>query len=479
MNTTVKEIDSSRIELHREGKQFSGIKISPTGRPDIWNLRGGDSHDTAWIFRDGIINEWQVEGRFEHHGRYCIGSYFEGERLSTCITDGKLSITGLRKIISALKHIFRTEQIPSSFDAASIFLLTDGSVLMLSSSLAEKQRLCFSDDELLLNYDYFKHPKLTGMSGIVYSCALLAYIVLTNRHPFIDRHSQERNSIEEIRDRMRRSEFVPLSLMKPAVLKDTAGYIDGILKQDTSYSDLDKLYDLLKALDAHPAPALSQTEIEQRKSRARRLERRIHRNGKRRRFIRRHSVSLGIAGILLVAAVILTVSVVNKASIPPPIRGLEPVQVVRLFYESINDLDHTTMEACTINGAGKNYIDSAVRLTVISRVTKAYSLDRPSPYIAVQEWIDSGFPDLNQGQFVFGAANISIRKTGDTEFLVQYIFAQPATVDIKEDPSGVHVVLSERTDRVKIERKKEDYRISSIESEEMREIKSFRELKNE
>ncbi len=480
MNSTVDRIDSTRIELQRKGRLYTGIKISPGSRPDIWNLRTGNTRDTAWIYRDGSIEEWPVEGYIENQGRYCIGPRFDGERFSRYITSARLDLPCLRKVLYALMQISTVKEEPGYFDPSSVFLLSDGAVLVLSSSLAEKQRRCFSEEELLQNYELFKHPDMkAGAAALVYSFALLAYIVVTGEHPFLDRPLSAKDIGEELRERMRRSEFVPLSLMSPEAYGEATLYIDSILEGSEDNPDVAGLYEFLSEMETEPAPILSQADILRMSRRARGRKTRINRKIFLRRFFRRYKISLAIAGILLAVGTILTANIMQKASLPPPTRGLEAEQVVRLFYECMNRLDHETMEACTSNGAGSRYIESVVRLTVITRVTKAYSVGGPPPFLSAREWIDSGLPPLERGQFVFGTADISLRETADGEFLVRYIFAQPAAADMEEQEESIRIVLSEHTERVRIRGDKEDNRIYSMETEEIREIDSFRKLKNE
>jgi len=278
---------------------------------------------------------------------------------------------------------------------------------------------------------------------------------------------------------MRRSEFVPLYLVKPEAYKEAVLYIDSVLDRSRDNPDVSRLLELLRKIETEHGPVLSRAELLHTSRLARVRKRRINRNFFLRRFFRRHKISLGIAGILLVIGTLLTANILQKASLPPPTRGLKPEQVVRLFYESMNRLDHETMEACTTNGAGSRYIESTVRLTVITRVTKAYSVGGPPSFLSTREWIDSGLPPLERGQFVFGTSDISLRKTAEGEFLVRYIFAQPAEADLEEEGESIRIALSEHTERVRLRLDKEDYRIYSIEAEAIREIDSIRDLENE
>lgn len=487
MNSTIKPIDSCRIKLYRDAKEYTGIKISPGSRPDIWNHRSGSTWDTGWIYRDGEISEWMPEGHVEYQGRYCIGPGFDGERLSHIIDSNNLDLITIRKAVLACSAINTQKQKIDLFDAASIFLLIDGGVLVLSSSLSKKQRLCRTDAELTRDFEKLKHPDLQNEQGLVYSFSLLAYIVLTGRHPFIDnpnktpfekKNRNDEEAEEEIREQIRRREFVRLNLMKPGISEEASAYLDSVLDGSREKTSLPELLVNLQKIDSTPGPPLSSVEIQRREALAARRERQIRRVRSARRFFRNYTAHLLIAGIIIIAGSALTINILQKASMPSPTRGLEPEQIVQLFYESMNRLDHDTMEACVSDGAGKNYIEAAVRLTVISRVSAAYSVGGPPPFISAQEWVDSGLPPLKRGQFIFGAADLSLEKTGELEFRARYFFAQPSGGDTEESES-MQIRITEHTELVQLTRKDEDYRIYSIEPEKMREIESFRELKKE
>jgi hypothetical protein len=489
MNSTINPIDSCRITLHRDAKQYTGLKISPGSRPDIYNLRSDSTWDTAWIYRDGEITEWIPEGHVEYQGRYCIGPSFDGERLSLVIDSNKLDLATIRKVLSACIAINTQKQKLELFDAASIFLLDDGSVLLLSSSLAKKQRLCRTSDELTRDFEKLKHPDLRYEDGLVYSFALLAYIALTGRHPFINsqkdiplenkkKNREEEEKEEEIREQLRRREFVPLSLMKPGINEEASAYLDSVLDGSREKTDIQELLQNLQRIVSSPGPAVSSVELRHKEALAARRERQIRRLQCARRFFHTYTVHLIIAGIMIIAGAALTFNILQKASVPSPTRGLEPEQVVQLFYESMNSLDHDTMEACVTDGAGKNYIEAAVRLTVISRVSAAYSVGGPPPFVSAQEWVDAGLPPLERGRFIFGAADLSLEKIGETDFRVRYFFAQPSGGDMEESES-INIRITEHIEIVKLLRGTDDYSIYSIEPEEKREIDSFRDLKKE
>jgi hypothetical protein len=145
-----------------------------------------------------------------------------------------------------------------------------------------------------------------------------------------------------------------------------------------------------------------------------------------RRFHRRIFWEKNWKTALIIAVVVIALgaglgSVLKNVFAPRITRGYPPQKVVETFYASMNRLDHVTMAACVIDGAGKAEINEVTNLYVIARVSTGY--EGRSNIVAADEWDKAGRPPIPSSQTLYGVTNLAI--TPDTRarlpiFLVSY-----------------------------------------------------------
>ena len=114
-------------------------------------------------------------------------------------------------------------------------------------------------------------------------------------------------------------------------------------------------------------------------------------------------------------------SLLKNILAPRQTRGFGPEQVVESFYLSMNDLNHTLMEDCVVEGAGKQTIREVVNIYVLSRVSLGY--EGSSHIIGADTWDAQGRPELSPPQTVYGVTDLVVRQErGEPEpvFQVSY-----------------------------------------------------------
>jgi len=109
----------------------------------------------------------------------------------------------------------------------------------------------------------------------------------------------------------------------------------------------------------------------------------------------------------LVVLGFLIAPVIRRSLEPDITEGLQPTEVIRLFYESQNSLDHQIMEECTLKNAGSSHLNQVTTLFVISRVRQG--LEMKNFFLSAPEWIEQGKPGLEDGRFVFGNTDLTIQ----------------------------------------------------------------------
>ena len=127
-----------------------------------------------------------------------------------------------------------------------------------------------------------------------------------------------------------------------------------------------------------------------------------------------------VAAVVIVSGVVAA-SLLKNILAPRVTRGYSPRQVVEAFYTSMNDLDHTTMEDCVVDGAGKAVIREVINIYVLSRVSLGY--EGRSHIVPANVWDEQGRPALTPPQTVYGVTDLQIvqeRGEPDPVFRVSY-----------------------------------------------------------
>jgi hypothetical protein len=79
---------------------------------------------------------------------------------------------------------------------------------------------------------------------------------------------------------------------------------------------------------------------------------------------------------------------------------------VETFYTSINSMNHTLMEDCVVDKAGKGEINEAMNLYVLSRVQMGY--EGKANTVPADQWDRAGRPALKAGTAVYGVTDLAI-----------------------------------------------------------------------
>jgi hypothetical protein len=110
-----------------------------------------------------------------------------------------------------------------------------------------------------------------------------------------------------------------------------------------------------------------------------------------RRFVRRNSAVLtGIAAALVIVTLVAN-SIISSRRDRPNTAGMDSRQVVETYYGAFGDLDHSLMEACVMNKAGKGDVDMVTRFFVTTKVRQAYEYTSVA-VIPAGEWFKMGAP---------------------------------------------------------------------------------------
>ncbi|MDR2095819.1 MAG: hypothetical protein LBP76_09935 [Treponema sp.] len=355
------------------------------------------------------------------------------------------------------------------------------------------------------------HPDLEGEVAAAFAAGTMLYRILCGTPPFQSR------DFDTLREDIREGVFLPPHLACPGIIEEAALILNETLavKREpqsgphtggggitaaavASFSQNNRM-------DKGPVPAApskgkageglgklaallgdgsqsvdsfirSQSEEEARRLEAER-ERYIKTSTRKvntKRFLRRNRTAIALTlGAVLLAALI-SGSIIKTRMELPTTRGMTGEEVVMTYYGAFGTLDHTLMEACVINKAGKGDIEMITNLFVMSRVRMAYETTGVQ-VIPAQRWIDEGSPSTEN--MVFGVSGLSMTELsrGESEIRcrVSYTLWAPAHYfqDSEESPPGENPAAQDQlqapvgilhTDEVTLTFYKDAWRISAI-----------------
>ena len=290
--------------------------------------------------------------------------------------------------------------------------------------------------------------------------ASAAFKAVSGQHPFFA--PQEEPTSEELHHRIRKGRHIPLHLLNPQIETGVSEEISQILANNENAPSLNRVPELLKMLSANlqqrpPAEEL----LGERQTAAIRAEKRITRARRREHFFLHNRIRLLVAGLILAVVGSVAGTIIGNLTEPPVTIGLSAREVVELFYASVNNFDHMTMEDCVTDGAGQDYLREATNLFVISRMRQGYEQGR-NPYISAQEWIDTGRGPLPDDKNLYGIGNLEITAEEEMIFRASYEKWIPFSDDTGGTTAAMRYSGEMRYERLFLREEKGVYRIYRI-----------------
>jgi hypothetical protein len=237
--------------------------------------------------------------------------------------------------------------------------------------------------------EQWTHPDLTGEAAAVFAAAAMLYRIVCGEPPYPN------NEAEGLYSDLREGVYIPPRLAAPGLDKRMADLMERALAPVSAGITRPSLAEFAGILGPplsgekerffHELSGEERTKLEAERER---FSRKKTTAVKTRRFIRRNTAVIGgvIIGLTVLALVIG--NIVNGNRNRPSTRGMEPREVIAAYYGAFETLDHTLMEACVTNKAGKGDVDMIMNMFVISKVREAYEMR--SPIIPAQLWLDAG-----------------------------------------------------------------------------------------
>ncbi len=393
--------------LAREGTDVLAIPVG-VGRSEFVLTKLAELRKLpAQIIRDGEIAEWRFDGVLKHEGRlYLHGPYLGGVFLEEAIRKSfPAALPYLNRLIRALVALERRGRILEFIQTDSVYFLEEGGVLFLPPSLMRELRSMHPEPFKLQVFEMINHPDIEDpQKSLSFSVASLLYRVILGHYPF------EAESEEEVHNLIRHARLLPLSLIEPGFREDLSRMIlAGLDRGQDPVPSLEQWQEILAACKREGLYRdITEMEREQILRRARQETRKTDQAYRRKVFWQRHWRTVAIVSAAIVVTGALAGSLLKTVLAPRETRGFSPQEVVETYYQSMNDLNHTLMEDCVVDGAGKDTIREVINIYVLSRVSMGY--EGRSNILPADLWDAQGRPELTDSQTVYGITDLELQQ---------------------------------------------------------------------
>jgi hypothetical protein len=442
------------------------------------------------VLPDGTVKTWQAGGVIESEGTMVVwGPDFEGERFDLLLAPGRedLALEALRYWLAAY---------PLAPDAglwpAGVFVVLDRGPYPVGTFFFPPERLrcrCIqaeTGERWLDGGESLVFPDLAGKAAASFTAGALLYRIFANaagaytpappppapaapaqrgilgrpilNQPILGQPILGQGGVlpfssrdpERLHQDMREAVFLPLGLaapgLDPTLVALVARALAGLTKGPPAPRPAPEEFTTLLGPPGSSRKIasffreLSDQEREKLREERERYEKKRNLSVGTRRFLVRNTAILAGIAVALACVILFVGSTISARRSLPTTVGMDSREVVESYYGAFGTLDHTLMEACVINRAGKGDIDMVTQFFVTSRIRQAYEYS--SVVLAAQDWFTAGAPPTSAQ--ILGVTDLNItRLAGDdagdeVRYRVEYINWFPGGDD--EELGGIVAV---------------------------------------
>lgn len=309
----------------------------------------------------------------------------------------------LERYCSAVEYLAEKGERPlSAVNLRSVYFDETGAFYFLPSAVEEIQVKNLPDEEQRLWHQRWIHSGLQGELAAGYQAAAITFGILTGASPLED----EEGVIQH-----------PHRLV-PEIAEEPAEELFRILRGEIR-SSFDTVKGLISRFRSRELmETLTASERQQRYEAAEALYRRHYRSHRRSRLVKRAAPSFVLSVVIAGAVLLLFTPFLSGSREEPVTAGRSPEEVIRIFYESHNDLGHTVMSECTTGGAASVHMREVTTLFVINRIRRG--VEGITPFMSVQTWKQQGRPSPGRDTFVYGVDELTIEPAGERRYTAEY-----------------------------------------------------------
>ena len=407
VTSTVEQLSDHIYSIELKGDRHLAIKLSETTGNRSVKQFVEDGLKPGHIVNGQVLTPWKPTGLTELEGQvYLYGPYHEGRTIETILDQDPES---------ALKYVIRLASVYSvladrSIEAPplqtnGILFLDSGGTLILPPKILERLRNVQVEKQRWDSYEIYNHPDLEGERGVVFSLGVMLYRISTGVFPYgaedeVELHSQ-----------MREMQVLPPRNRTASVLEQLSNGVMEALDPKKDDSRVGEFHaKLVEWEEAGLYAAIPETEQNRLRAEGDRLETRYATSFSRRRYWQRNGRRLGIVGVIAALFIALASSMIANALKPRVTDGMEPVEVIELFYASITSLDHTSVEDAVLKGVAQGEVNESTNLFVMTRVRLGN--EGTTGLVTPEQWSNAEQPALEETISVYGIGRLEVVSLG-------------------------------------------------------------------
>jgi len=457
----IEHLAEGLVRLSRGGVDYLGIVTYVPSQSFAVTRLTRTARTEGYLVEEGAVTPWKPAGFVEHAGRVLLyGPYVEGKTLAEIERDRPEDILPFLSRLAGALEVIETQGLRQPVvHTRGIIFLESGGVLFLPPEIMNAIHSHQTEDDRKDFFDHFNHPDLSGRAALGFSLAAILYRALTGNYPFPGA------SEEEIRDLMRHKLSRQPIAQVPEIRPEVNDFLVTVLNSPES-ADISMAAwheELQQWIMKGTHRELSEPQREEILARARTAHNAMERVFRRQEYLRKNWKKITAIALISILAGAVPITMLVRALQPRVTAGMKPAQVVSMFYQSMNNLDHATMQDCVTGNAGKQQIREVTNLFIMDRMRLA--MEFRSGFMSAQRWVEAGKPEVTNDTIVYGVTDLKVeaqRDSGDARvFLVNYNKWIPQFTS--EGPPGPEPQGTHYSERLFLTQKRHAWVITRIE----------------
>lgn len=384
-------------------RAFTGVNLRDLRSVPGWLVPSGGGEPVPWDGEE--IRE--IGGSLVLLGPWKPGRCFNPE------TDTSPGI--LKRIALAFSMLEKVAILPEIPGPANLYLCDDGSVIIFPPRFVAAVLGLLPVEEQFRYRDPWTHPLLKGRAALSRGMAVTVYRALTGEYPFFGQNGAE------MRDRIREGNFLSACDAAAGLKPEFGAFVDSVLKEGEPehFPAPEDWVPFLEKMEREgPFNAMDPQQQEAFVRRRDRERKQLDRQFGLKKTLTTRGVTFAVIGLILTGVLVLAGTVTASLLKPPRTRGMSEDQVVRAFYQGINELDYPLVMDCL--GPDAETEDAAtVKQEHIMAIQRAKNFgDRG--IIRARDWLDAGQPPIPPFKILFGLTDFEYSRTEEGLIQVDY-----------------------------------------------------------